>query len=100
MSVRAKFKLIKVSMQGSSKPVNNPDGTAKKDERGYTVTEPCVLTTLEFCPVYGNGNAKHENTKFWQSSPSGNITLGCVNEEASKQFKLEKEYYIDFTESE
>lgn len=95
--VRAKFKVTKLSQTEGCKPVNNPDGTQKKDERGYGVHEPVTMVTIEMAPVYGNGNVKHENTAFWQASPSGKLELNCVNESASKQFILGKEYYVDFT---
>ena len=55
------------------------------------------VQTIKLSPVYGNGDPEHENTKFWQASPSGSIELGTVNEAAARQFELGKEYYIDFT---
>lgn len=58
------------------------------------------LQTIKLSPVYKNGDPNSENSKFWRWSPSGSIQLGCLNPEASKQFELGKEYYIDFTPAE
>lgn len=96
-SVRAKFTCNGVKHTLSSKSVLNADGTYQKDERGHYKTEPVTLYTIEMSPVYGNGDPNHENTKFWQSSPNGTLSLGTINEEAAKSFVLGKEYYIDFT---
>ncbi len=54
------------------------------------------MRTLILQPVYGNGDPNHENTKFWQASPSGEIRLGVVNQDAWKHFVLEEEYIITF----
>ena len=56
------------------------------------------LNTVKMSPVYGNGDPNHENTKFWQASPSG-FTHARDSECRSrrKQLELGKEYYIDFT---
>lgn len=48
-------------------------------------------------PVYGNGDPDHENTKFYKYTPAGNISLGCVNPDASKQFVVGQSFYVDFT---
>jgi hypothetical protein len=80
MSVRAKFKLNRItsSMNYMSKP------TGKLDEKGRSIDEGVhvEMRTLVFNPVYGNGDPNHENTKFWQASPSGELQLGTVNPEA------------------
>lgn len=41
-----------------------------------------------------------ENKQFWKYTPSGSIELSINNTEASKQFEVGKEYYIDFTPAE
>ena len=91
MSVRAKFtyKGYEASLQNSLKA-----GKKYTDPDAYETKE---LRSLKFVPVYGNGDPDHENTKFWQASPSGEISLGTVNPEAWSQFELGKEYYVDFT---
>lgn len=94
MSVRAKFTYngYESTLRNSLKP-----GKTYTDADAYEVKE---LRTLKFFPVYGNGDPNHENTKFWQASPSGGIMLGTVNPEAWQQFELGKSYYIDFTAAE
>lgn len=53
--------------------------------------------TIELKPVLGGSE---ENEKFYKYTPSGSIILSTINEEASKQFEVGKEYYIDFTSAE
>ena len=45
-------------------------------------------------PVYGESG---ENAKFWNATPSGEISLTTTNEAAAKQFEKGREYYVDFT---
>jgi hypothetical protein len=97
MTVRAKFKVLEIRVSEGSVAVLGADGRPEKDEKGYTKHRPAKMATIKLCPVYANGDPNHENTKFWQASPSGSIELGCVNPEASKQFNLGQEFYIDFT---
>lgn len=93
MSVRAKFSVQSITRTAHAKyPHKKADGTAD-----YSKPEPTELHTIRMNPVYGNGNPNHENTKFWESSPSGSLELGTVNPEAVKQFEIGKEYYVDFT---
>lgn len=80
MSVRAKFTVVAIKRQKYG-----------RDQEVHTV---------EMSPVYGNGDANHENTKFWQATPQGRVELGCVNQAAAEQFELGKEYYLDFTKAE
>jgi hypothetical protein len=91
--VRAKFKVQKVERILSIVPVVNP-------ETGNTEYMPGEIQSILMSPVSGNGDPSHENTKFWQASPSGQLTIGCANLEAAKQFELGKEYYVDFTPAE
>ena len=90
--VRAKFVLnsstssLHTRQVDPSKPWNAPGNQ-----------ESVEMRTLKFSPVYGNGNPQHENTKFWNASPSGSLELGTINPEAWKQFELGKEYYLDFS---
>jgi hypothetical protein len=46
------------------------------------------------------GGDNPENDSFFKATPSGNIGLGVVNEEAASQFEVGKEYYVDFTPAE
>jgi hypothetical protein len=86
MSVRAKFKVGGITRSMGQK--QNPE-TQK--------WEPREQRTISFSPVYGNGDPNHENTKFWQATPCGEIKLTCVDIAAAESFELDKEYYVDFT---
>ena len=87
MAVRAKFRITKIERMISSVP--DPANLGKWKDG--------VVVSIHAAPVYGNGDPNHENTKFWQSSPSGSIVLGTVNEAAAEQFVLGGEVYVDFT---
>lgn len=89
MSVRAKFKVDKIERSMTTRAVKDPDGATRY--------EPCEMRTIVMSPVHGRGDPNHENSRFWQASPSGRLELGCVNLEAAVQFKLGEEYYLDFT---
>lgn len=70
-----------------------------RDAKGvydYQNGKPVELRTLKFAPVSANNDPNHENSKFWDASPSGQMTLGTVNPEAWSQFELGKSYYLDF----
>ena len=83
--VRAKFKLNRIEITTNQ---------VWKDGKQVGTQE---MRTLHFSPVYGNGDPNHENTKFWNASPIGELRLGTVNPEAWQHFKLDGEYYLDFT---
>lgn len=89
--VRAKFTMT------SYKTTQYPRAIDKAKPWSEENKEIVEMRTLEFTPVYANNDPTHENTKFWNASPSGKIELGTVNPEAWKDFELGKEYYVDFT---
>lgn len=91
MTVRAKFKVTSVEIQ------SHLSNTGKRSDDGSPVYEKVELRTIKMSPVYGNGDPNHENTKFWQYSPSGSLTLGTINPAAWEQFEIDGEYYVDFT---
>lgn len=95
MSVRAKFKVqrIEATQQQRAKP--GPDG-----KPNYQDIETVEMRTVVLSPVYGNGDPNHENTRFWEQSPSGEIKLGTIKPQAWQAFELGREYYIDFTPAE
>lgn len=93
MSVRAKFKVDAIERTRGTKQ------TGRKDERGNPVYEPAEMQTIKMSPVYPNGDENHENTKFWQATPSGELRLGTVNAAAAAEFELGAEYYIDFSKA-
>jgi len=96
-TVRAKFRVDRIEYSMGAKTKLDGEGKPMKNERGYVESVPCKMATIHLLPVYANGDPNHENTKFWQSSPSGKIELGCVNAEATKAFNIGQEFYIDFT---
>lgn len=53
-----------------------------------------LVATIELCPVTGGSE---ENKAFFDATPSGNIKLGTVNQDAAAAFELGAEYYVDFT---
>ncbi len=97
MSVRAKFRCNRIETSEGSRPMRDAQGQIVKADNGYEKFEPCELKTIRMSPVYGNKDPKHENTKFWQASPTGEFVLGTVNADAAAQFEVGKEYYIDIT---
>lgn len=99
MTVRSKWKVTGIKLTEGCKVVLGADGKPEKDARGYDKTVPAEMVTIEMFPVYGNGDPNHENTKFWQASPGGKLEMNCVNQEASTQFKVGKEFYVDFTDA-
>ena len=44
-------------------------------------------------------DGSEENKMFFSYTPWGEIRIGTVNQEAIKEFKVGKEYYVDFTEA-
>lgn len=90
-TVRAKFKVQRIELTAGTK--RGPD----VDDKPFYM--PTVLRTIVLSPVYGNGDPKHENTKFWEATPTGEIRLGTINETAADLFEMGAEYYIDFTKA-
>lgn len=86
-TTRAKFIVNAIERTMGSKEVT------KDGKREYV---PAEIVTVKLHPVYGNGDPEHENTKFWQASPSGSITLSVINLAAAELFELNREYYVDF----
>lgn len=70
MTVRAKFKVVKVT----------------ETEGG--------LKTANLQPVMGGSD---ENKEFFKWTPTGAIDLGTMNPAAADQFTPGKEFYVDFT---
>jgi hypothetical protein len=54
--------------------------------------EGLSVVTME--PVYCGSK---ENEKFFKYTPYGKLEVGTINAEASKQFEVDNEYYIDIT---
>lgn len=90
--VRAKFKVDAIERTMTLRKTGTKDG--------IDVYGPIEMRTVKLSPVYGKGDPAHENTKFWEATPTGSLTLGCVNLAAAEAFELGKEYYLDFTPAE
>lgn len=53
---------------------------------------------VDFCTVYEQPDERDtENQRFTQATPWGDIRLGIDNPAALAQFKVNEEYYVDFT---
>lgn len=89
MTVRAKFKCNSITITEGSREVKNERG----ERTGW---EPTEMKTITLIPVYSQ-DPNSENRKFWEASPSGELRLGTINQAASDQFKIGKEYYLDIT---
>ncbi len=96
MTVRAKFFVTRLETTMGSRAVTGAGAIMN----GRQQFEHCEMKTVVMAPVYANGDLEHENTKFWQASPQGEVRLGTVNAEAAAQFAIGKAYYIDFTPAE
>lgn len=93
MSVRAKF-----TYTGDTRTVFTTYPHKKED--GYVDMSrpvPTEMRSLKFSPVYANNDPNHENSKFWNATPTGSIELGTINPAAWQQFELGKQYYVDFS---
>lgn len=95
--VRAKFKFDSYETTLSQRPTKRKSDGSLDWQNGVEMVEK---RSLKFSPVYANSDPNHENSKFWDASPSGQVTLGTINPEAWAQFGLGKEYYLDFTPAE
>lgn len=89
----------------------------KVDEKGFYASTPDVATVRAKCrvnsitlhthgqtdvrmtPVYSQ-DPNHENKKFWDATPSGEIALNITKPEAAQAFEVGVEYYVDFTKAE
>lgn len=55
---------------------------------------PGLMGTVRLHPVTSGSD---ENKLFYEATPSGQIELGTINQEALKQFVIGDEFYVDFT---
>jgi len=53
--------------------------------------------TLKNVSLTAVSSGSPENAAFFAASPSGSISLGILNADASAQFEPGAEYYVDFT---
>ncbi len=86
--VRCKFKLV--GMRSYLSNVYNYETKKGEDKK---------LVDLEFRVVNPNrDDPSDEKKKSWSSTPSGEIKLATVNQEAIDQFEVGKEYYVTLEE--
>jgi hypothetical protein len=86
MSVRAKFRCDSITLM-----------MGYRYDKDAKTNVPVPSRSISMSPVYGNGNPEHENTKFWEASPSGKLDLNVVNAAAADMFEVGKEYYLDIS---
>lgn len=89
--VRAKVKVYEIAEFQSGKYVaNDTDGKVNKWQAcpGYRIK----------CQIVSGGSA--ENDMFQAVSGGTNIELVTVNQDARDEFKVNGEYYVDFTPAE
>lgn len=65
--------------------------------RVQSITEDNSGKSIKLLPVT---TGSEENKSFFRWTPSGVIDLIILNPAASGQFKVDKQYYVDFTEAE
>jgi hypothetical protein len=53
---------------------------------------------VELKPVYSD-DPEHENKKFWDATPSGELKMYINNPQAIGFFEVGHEYYLDFTKA-
>lgn len=89
MSVRAKFRVYNITP-----PVTTQVWVGQED--GQPVYEDKEIVNISMAPVTSSVD-NEENSKFFASTPSGNINLGTVNMDAANEFVIGQDYYLDFT---
>jgi len=93
MSVRAKFRVSTIECQPYTRQKPGVKGYGPED------VEKVEMRTIKLVPVNATDDQDHENTRFWNASPSGEVRLGTINPEAWAYFDLDGEYYIEFTKA-
>lgn len=69
---------------------------AKFSVRQITKYDHLTQTDVKLSPVYSD-DPESENKKFWDATPSGELTMRINNPAAADFFELGREYYLDFT---
>lgn len=104
MTVICKFEVVSITMCKSTRRVRDENGDWKKSGTPNTthvgyVVEPCIGGEVKLSPVYANDDPRHENSQFWDASPSGEFKLQVNNLEALKRLEVGKQYYIRIDEA-
>lgn len=71
--------------------------TGKMGTPDYSKPITAEVRSMKFTPVFGDSS--EENKKFFAATPSGQLTMGVVSQEAWKHFELGQAYYLDFTKA-
>jgi hypothetical protein len=95
MTIRCKFKVDQINRIQSSKWVPNDPNDSSKGGKSV----PVEMRSVTMSPVYANGDPNHENSKFWNATPTGQLQFNTVNLEAVEGLELGAEYFIDITPS-
>lgn len=90
MVVRAKFTVVRYESTLQSRQLDPAGGY---EPANYEKVE---MRTIIMTPV-SSTDPTTENYQFWQQSPSGEIRLGVINQQAWAEFELGKDYYVTFT---
>lgn len=88
MAVVAKFKVGELK-----RSMGNRRTTGENGEDKWVTAE---VRSIHMTPVY-DPDPEHENRKFWEATPSGQIDLAIVNADAASEFELDEEYYVYFS---
>lgn len=70
--------------------------TVRAKFRVHNISRHDWGTEVFLSPVYSD-DPKHENKRFWDSTPSGDLRMTIKNDAAAQLFENGKEYYLDFT---
>lgn len=92
-TVRAKFKCVRCEITKTVAQIDYTKGWGKENMKDVE------QRTYFMSPVYGNGDPNHENTKFWEASPNGELRLAVINQAIWDKFEIGAEYYLDFTKA-
>lgn len=89
-TTRAKFRCNRIELQYC--------GDKYEDGAFVEPREALVYPKVVMTPVMAQpGDDDHENSKFWQASPSGELWMQINNPAGAEVFEIGREYYVDFT---
>lgn len=86
-TVVAKFRVLAVTTTMGNKKV-----TVDGEEKWI----PAEVKSIRLGAVY-DPDPNHENHKFWEATPSGQIELNIVNAGAADMLRLNDEFYVYFS---
>lgn len=92
-SVIAKFSVQTVEHIGGK------DYRGVDTEKGETPEAVTSAVKINMAPVYAPKDAKCENAKFWDATPSGQLWMQINNPAAFAFFEPGAEYYLTFVKA-